>query len=277
MTEESAAHRMRLGLALRKARKEADLTQTEVAHELECTQGKVQKIETTLVRISEADLTGMIALYRLPEGQANELKSLAGLDGPSRPSRVRRSAAWSPFGQLSHLEPDASEILCWHSERIPGPLQSEHYMLAQHPDTNTADVADLMRQRKARAGIFTIVSPPWYRAILSESSLLRMPGGNRELAADQAEHLVTLMNLHMQITVQILPFNASVLFVDSDFQLLRFNGDAPDFAYVEFASGARVIKRSNELRLLDEHWLQLHKAALTRDESVAFLHEMSRT
>jgi len=275
VTEERAAGRMRLGLALRKARSEAGLTQSQVASKLECTQGKIQKIETTLISISTYDLEAMIALYDLSVAQADELRSLASQSNYGWPSTVRPSAAWSAFGQLSHLEPDASEILCWHSERIPGPLQSEHYMLAQHPETETSDLTSLLRQRKARAGIFTIVSPPEYRAILSESSLLRMPGGNRDLVADQAEHLVTLMNLHMQVTIQILPFTAPVLFVDSDFQLLRFDGDTPDFAYMEYPAGARVIKRPHELKLLEEHWHQLHDAALSRNESTKFLYRLA--
>jgi transcriptional regulator with XRE-family HTH domain len=276
--DENALRRSRLGYALSKARKEAGLTQAAVAGVLGCTQGKVQKMETTLVSIKTDDLEAMIALYGLPEETAEEWRTLAGPGDRVRPSRIRPSTAWSAFGQLAHLEPDASEILSWHSERIPGPLQSEHYMLAQHADSNTASAVNLMRQRKARAGIFTIENPPRYRAILSESSLLRMPGGRTpDLAVDQAEHLINLMTLHMHLTVQILPFTASILYVEPDFEVLRFAGDTPAFAFVEYLSGTRAIRRSHELKAFEEHWQQLHDAALTRAESITFLREMSRT
>jgi transcriptional regulator with XRE-family HTH domain len=257
---------------------EAGLTQAAVAGELGCTQGKIQKMETTLVSIKTDDLETMIALYDLPGKATDELRALAAPANRGRPSRLRPATAWSPFSQLAHLEPDASEILSWHIERIPGPLQSEHYMLAQHADSKTASAVNLMRQRKARAGIFTIENPPRYRAILSESSLLRMPGGRASnLAVDQAEHLINLMQLHKRLTVQILSFAAAILYVEPDFEVLRFDGDTPDFAFVEYLSGARAIRRPHELNAFEEHWQQLHDAALTREESISFLREMSRS
>jgi transcriptional regulator with XRE-family HTH domain len=273
VTEESAARRLRLGSALRNARMEAKLTQAVVGDRLSCTQGKIQKIETTLVSVSAADLDAMLDLYAVPAEEAAELRDLARQTHRGRPSKSRPSTAWSAFGQLFHLEPNASEILCWHSERIPGPLQSEHYMLRQHPDTNTTPgLTALMKQRKARASIFTIENPPQYRAILSESSLLRMPGGrNDELTVDQAGHLLRLMVKHDQLTVQILPFEAKALFVDTDFQILRFAGEAPDFAYIEYPGGARTFRRPSELKQFEEHWNQLHKVALTREETKEFL------
>jgi hypothetical protein len=279
VAESAAARRLRLGAALRDARRAVrpKLTQAGVAGRLGCTQGKIQKIETTLVSISADDLDRMIDLYGLADDVADELRDLAretrrGGHVPSRPS-----TAWSAFGQLSHLEPNASEILCWHSERIPGPLQSEHYMLKQHPDTNTTPgVRDLIKQRKARARIFTIENPPNYQAILSESSLLRMPGGrHRELIVDQAGHLLRLMVEHEWVTVQILPFDANVTFVDSDFQILRFGGESRDFAYIEYPGGARTFRRPNELKRFEAHWQQLHQAALTRDETIEFLTELA--
>jgi transcriptional regulator with XRE-family HTH domain len=278
VTEDSTARRLELGLALKKARREAKLTQSAVAERLRCTQGKINKIETTLVTVSDADLEQMIEIYGLPAEEAGRLRELAGQGRPDASlSRTAPANAWSAFGQLSHYEPDASEILAWHSERIPGPLQSEQYMLQQYAATNIrSGVTALVRQRKARAGIFTIENPPHYRAILSESSLLRMPGGlNPRLAVDQAEHLLQLMRLHEHVTVQILLFGAKAQFVDTDFEVLRFSGGAGDFAYVEFPGGARTFKSARELKAFEQHWLQLHESALDRAETMAFLDDMS--
>jgi transcriptional regulator with XRE-family HTH domain len=275
--ESFAAVRLRLGRALTQARNEAELTQSDVAASLNCTQGKVNKIETMLVEVSEADLDTMLDVYRLPPERADEIRALWRRCRDEQ-AGTKPSTAWSPFAQLSHLEPDATEILCWHSERIPGPLQSEPYMLHQHPGTNTnPGVTELLRQRTARARIFAIDDPPWYRAILSESSLARMPGGrNRRLVVEQAEHLVKLMTRHPRLTVQILTYDANIVFVDSDFEILRFGGNPPDFAYIEFPGGAKTFQRATELPWFESHWRLLQEAALSRDESLAFLADLAK-
>src|SRR2546423_5099692 len=91
------ARRRHLGRALRKAREGAQLTQSAVAKELGCGQGKVNKIETTLVAISMAELDKMIEIYRIPDERAAELRELASQDQAHGPRRTNLSPAWSAF------------------------------------------------------------------------------------------------------------------------------------------------------------------------------------
>ena len=255
----------------------AGLTQSAVARELICTQGKINKIETTLVAVSMNELEMMLVLYDLSAEKAAELRALAAQDHVDGPQRTSYSPAWSAFGELSDLEPDAQEILCWHSERIPGPLQSEQYMLKQHhPDTmTTPDVVRLLLQRRARAQIFSIEDPPLYHVVLSESSLHRMPGGrNPTLVIDQCEHLLNLVGQYSRLVLQILPFDAPVRFVSSDFKILRFADEQDDFAYIEHPGGARTFKNFKDLAKFAEHWEQLRDAALSVGDSRIFLEEL---
>jgi transcriptional regulator with XRE-family HTH domain len=271
------ARRRYLGRALRKARKEANLTQSAVAKELNCGQGKINKIETTLVAISMDELDKLITIYRVPAERAAELRDLASQDQAEGPRRTALSRVWSAFEQLRDREQDASEILCWHSERIPKPLQSEFYMLQQHQDDvrTTADVVRLIRQLEARSRIFTIDNPPRYRVILSESSLRRMPGGAPpRLVVDQVEHLLGLMSTFAHFTLQILTFAADVAYVDTDFQVLRFGGEEPDFCYIEGAGGAKTFERAEEVRMFADHWQELHEAALDQNDTKLFLEEL---
>lgn len=271
------ARRRQLGRALRKAREQAGLTQSTVAKRLGCGQAKINKIETTLVAISLDELETLIALYGIADLKAAELRALASQDHADGPRRTVASPAWSAFEQLRDLEQDARDILCWHSERIPKPLQSEYYLLKQHhADTKTpADVVRLLRQLEARARIFTIDDPPLYRVILSESSLRRMPGGRSpKLVVDQVEHLLGLMNRYERLRLQILTFQAMIAFVDTDFQILRFAGDEPDFAYVEAAGGARTFERAEEINRFEEHWRELSSAALSLGETKAYLERL---
>jgi transcriptional regulator with XRE-family HTH domain len=277
MTQGPTGRRRQLGRELRKARMSKGLTQASVAKQLECGQAKINKIETTLVTISMDELDKMIRIYGIGEEKAAELIALASLDHVNGPRRTSASVAWSAFDQLHLLEQDAREILCVHSDRIPGPLQSEQYMLQQHhPDTKTTpDVVHLLRERKARARIFTIDDPPRYRAILSESAVRRMPGGTPpRLVVDQLEHMLDLMLRHPQLELRILTFQAKIGFVDTDFQLLHFEGEEPDFAYIESAGGARKFERPEEIKAFEDHWYDLHTAALDRAATVQFMEQL---
>lgn len=274
VTEDPTDRRLQLGRALRAARRAADLTQQEAAEALGCTQGKINKVETTFVRVSRQDLEKLIETYRVDPGKGRELRELAELDRVDAPPRTTANGPWTAFASLIEQEPAAAEILCWHSERIPGPLQSERYMLRQHrPETETQPgVTRLLRQRRARTRISTIENPPHYQVILSESSLHRMPGGrSSELVADQAEHLLALVDRHKQLELQILTFDANVRFVDNDFEILRFADATPAFTYIEYLVGSRLLKREEELKRFQEHWDILGEAALSRSDSMDFL------
>src|SRR2546428_12457655 len=104
----------------------------------------------------------------------------------------------------------ARAISRWHSERIPGPLQSEPYLLRQfHTDiTRDFDIIELIRLRRARARIFTMEHPPSYAVVLSESALRRMPGGRTDLVIDQIQHLLDLSRRCDQLSLHILTFDA---------------------------------------------------------------------
>lgn len=251
------------------------MTQSAIAALLNCGQGKINKIETTLVAVNGAELEIMIEAYHVSADKAEDLRSLAAHD---RQVRRRNKVLTSPaFEELSDRESDAAEILSWHSERIPGPLQSEHYMFQQfNTNAGTHDIVQLARRRLARTRVLTAETPPNYQVILSESSLYRMPGGRSpELVVDQAEHLLTCIKSYARLMLRILTFDAPVPYVDSDFVILRFAGDDEDFAYLEYPGGARTFTKPRELAMFEEHWRELREAALNQDDSMQFLDQLA--
>jgi hypothetical protein len=146
----------------------------------------------------------------------------------------------------------------------------------QSDATTTQDVVELMERRQARTQIFTTECPPRYRVILSESSLLRLPGGRQpDLEVDQIEHLLNLINDHDGLELHLLPFTAKSTFVGSDFVVAQFDGEMPDFAYLEYPGGATLVKPRKNLAALVKHWNELHEAALNRDDSIKFLHQLA--
>lgn len=274
---DEATLRRQLGRELRKAREAAKLTQRGVGVVLGCGQAKINKIENTLVEIDPAEFDTMLTIYQLPAGKADDLRALA---AEARRSRRRFTPLpMSPeFAHLTDLELNATELLSLHSERIPGPLQSELYMLRQfqsHAPT-TQDVVELMERRQARTQIFTTENPPRYRVILSESSLLRMPGGRQpDLEVDQIEHLLNLINSHARLELHLLPFTAKTTFVGTDFVIAQFDGEVADFAYLEHPGGASLVKPRKNLETLAKHWNELHESALNRDDSIKFLLQLA--
>jgi transcriptional regulator with XRE-family HTH domain len=281
VNEDATARRRQLGRLLRRARETAGYTQTAVAKRLGCGQAKVNKIETTLVEIDLPELEKLLELYRMPTDEAAELRKLAELDQQEGPARTKYSNSMTAFGVLSELEPEASEIRCWHSERIPGPLQSEMYILRQHEPLladDPAAVTRILRERHARTKVFTVPNPPRYRVILSESSLRRMPGGRTtQMVVDQTEHLLKLMDTHEQLELRILTFDADIPYVDSDFQHLTFDDPRHcEFLYIEYPGGSRKCKTPYELSKCAEHWTALSTAALDLAKSREFLNDLAR-
>jgi transcriptional regulator with XRE-family HTH domain len=271
--ETTEGARLRLGRELRRLRLRTGLTQISVAGILGCGQAKIQKIESTLVAISPTDLDLLLDAYHAEDVEVAALKKLAAeVDSWSRPRSEPRTLS---FRKLSEREPEAREILCWHCEGIPGPLQSELYMLRQFgADTELRhQVTELIRLRTARTRIFTDDDPPHYQAILSESSLHRMPGGRSpELVLDQVEHLLEAMRTYENLTLRILTFEAQVAYVVTDFVVLRFADPADDIVYLEDPGEGRIVKK---IAPFVKSWQRLHDAALSLDDSVKFLHRLA--
>lgn len=280
VNDEATTRRQSLGRKLRRARDAAGLTQAAVAERLGCGQAKINKIETTLVGISPTELDKLLEIYGVTGTAVDELRELAEQDLRAGPARTKFSTAMAAFAALSGLEQEATEIRCWHGERIPGTLQCEAYVLKQHEHlfTQDGDVAGVLRQWTARTGLFTAAAPPRYRVVLSESSLHRLPGGwSAELLTDQVTHLLALTATHPRLELRILPFAAAVPFVEIDFQILRFDNPAqPDFAYIEHPGGSVKYHKADVLRKFDEHWQKLADAALSPMDSTIFLEGLSR-
>ena len=274
MTGNDTVGRRELGRELRKLRKSAGLTQSDAAQALNCGQGKINKIEMTLVRIDIAELDKLLELYAADDDKAESLRDLA-----ARLPVGRRGASVLPrsssYEELTDREPDARAIYNWHCERIPVSLRSEQYTLRHLGDqqrTPRSVVVEMLRRRKARAEVLFGDRSLDYQVILSESSLRRMPGGfSPELTVDQMEHMARLVEDSARLTLRVLPFDAPLPYVDSDFVLLRFVQADTDFAYIEYPGGARKISSSGELLGFAEHWEQLKSAALGPEESLNFI------
>ncbi|HEX7661891.1 MAG TPA: helix-turn-helix transcriptional regulator [Pseudonocardiaceae bacterium] len=270
------SRRRQLGNELKRARLAAGLTQQEVATFLNCGQGKINKIESGAVSVKSADLRVLVQELHVGKVEAEMLFALAGTGSGRGQWAGYRSAVPHWFRTFTDLEPAAAEILSWHGERIPGPLQSEHYMLKQFSEARATDVTDLVRNRMERKEVFDLKKPPYYRFILGEGAFRRMPGGpDAAVALDQVQNLIDLEKRYPRTFIHILPFDAKLSFVPNDFTLMRFSDATKDFVFVEHAAGGIYIDDEGDFELFVDAWDRLRGAALERNETAEFLHGLA--
>lgn len=255
------------------------MTQQEVADLLGCGQAKINKIESGAVAVKQTDLSRMLEAFEVSKAQAEALVDLARSATSNRGHWTGYRAVvphW--FRTFTDLEPAAAEILSWHGERIPGPLQSEHYMLKQFSEARVADVTSLVRNRLERRKILDAKWPPYYRFILGEGALHRMPGGpNPSISLDQVEYLLDLEKRYPRTFIHVLPFDAKLSFVPNDFTIMRFSDATRDFVFIEHAAGGIYIDDTRDFELFVDSWDRLRGSALERNETVDFLQHLADT
>lgn len=253
------------------------MTQQEVAALLECGQGKINKIEAGAVAVKLSDLRQMLDAFGATKAEVDMMTELARTSGQRGQWSGYRSAVPHWFRTFTDLEPAASEILSWHGERIPGPLQSEHYMLTQFSEARATDVTSLVRNRLERRQVFDLKRPPYYRFILGEAAFRRMPGGpNPAVALDQVEHLLALERSYARTFIHVLPFDTRLSFVPNDFTIMRFSDATKDFVFVEHAAGGIYIEDEGDFELFVDAWDRLRGAALERAETAEFLEKLAQ-
>ncbi|HST63819.1 MAG TPA: Scr1 family TA system antitoxin-like transcriptional regulator, partial [Mycobacteriales bacterium] len=125
-----AVGRRRLAQELRRLRSAAGLTITEVAGRLECSAGKISRIETGTVSAQATDVAAMLDLYGVAGSQRATLADLV--------RAARRRAWWQDYADVVPagssrffgLEDGAARIEQHAGPLVPGLLQTPAYARA---------------------------------------------------------------------------------------------------------------------------------------------------
>ncbi|MFE9465050.1 helix-turn-helix domain-containing protein [Streptomyces virginiae] len=202
-----------LGAELRRLREAANLTTADAAEALDCTKGKISRIENGRVTVRLPDLTAMLQAYGVADGEVlPRLSALA-----KKANRRRRESWWSQYGPVLAdtyrdfiaLEAIAGSIRTFQAQLIPGLLQTPDYVRAvtvASQQWQTGDeIEKFVQVRLARQDRLTGESPLQLWAVLSEGVLLQQVGGPHVMHA-QLQHLLTASELP-NVTVQVLPFS----------------------------------------------------------------------
>ncbi|GAA2342678.1 helix-turn-helix transcriptional regulator [Streptomyces cuspidosporus] len=201
-----------LGDELKRLRDASGLTTAQAAEALDCTKGKISRIENGRVAVRLPDLTAMLQAYGVTDaGVRGRLAALA-----RKANRRRRQGWWNQYGSVLAdtyrdyiaLEAMASSIRTFQAQLVPGLLQTPEYIRAvtvASQQWQTADEIEAFVQvRLARQERLTGDTPLQVWAVLSEAVLLQQVGGAEVMKA-QLQHLLDLSE-NSNVTIQVLPF-----------------------------------------------------------------------
>jgi transcriptional regulator with XRE-family HTH domain len=278
--ESPTLRRRQLGAELKKCREAARLTQEAVSREFEWHAAKVTRIETARVAVTPRDVKDLLTLYGVRDEDYREaLMTLA------RQSKER--TWWTDYrdlmrpGSFIGLEAGASAMRTWEPIVLPGLLQTEDYIRALirsgRPDDAAKDIDRRIALRMTRQSRLTGVQPLEFSAIVDESVLHRVIGG-QDVMEHQMKRLIDVAQLP-NVTVQILPLDAGAhSFLGGPAALLEFReATHMDVVYVEGLAGDYYEEQPSEVARYRQDFERLSARALDNRMSIKLIEGLLRT
>ncbi|UCM87233.1 helix-turn-helix domain-containing protein [Streptomyces marincola] len=273
-----------LGDELRGFRESAGLTTAQAAVALDCTKGKISRIENGRVAVRLPDLTAMLHAYGVREPET--LDRLAALS--KKANRRRRQGWWSQYGSVLAdtyrdyigLEAVATSIRTFQAQLVPGLLQTPEYIRAVTVASRQWRTADEIEQfvqvRLARQQRLTDEPPLQLWAVLSEAVLLQQVGG-AEVMRGQLRHLIEASD-SPNVTVQILPFSCGAhASMFGPYVVLGFpESGALDVVLADNPTGSTWLEQPTQVNRYHELFDAARTSALTPTESRTLIHRRAK-
>lgn len=202
-----------LGDELRKLRDAAGVSMAEAAEALDCTKGKISRMENGHVPVRTPDLHALLRAYRVEDPETcGRLSAMA-----QRANRRRRDGWWHQYAAVlgeSYRDQIELEAICdsvrtYEVQLVPGLLQTPEYgravTVASRAWTTPEEIDQFVQVRIARQQRLIGEQPMSLWAVLAEAVLHQHVGGPAVMHA-QLEHLAAMAECP-NITVQVLPFS----------------------------------------------------------------------
>ena len=278
--------RRRVRLALREAREAANLTQLEVAEEMEWSLSKVIRIENGDVSISPNDLRPLLTYLKI-----KDRGHIATLIADAKIARTRQHVSWwqdpafrdltPALRQYIEYEAVAVAIRSFAIRYIPGPLQLPEYSNAltgpfvddmPQPIARDKVEAVIEARRLRRAALLSRLGSVEHYIVLDEAVFMRSTGGPVVFGAQLRE----LRRLAVEgfIRLRMLPFSLDVPIANNaTFDLLSLGGIGPgnEVLYRENGMADEIIEDKNSTSRHLERFKQLWSLATDEDQTVAYI------
>jgi len=277
-TGSPAVGRRRLAQELRRLRSAAGLTIFEVADRLECSAGKVSRIETGAVGVRVQDVRDMLDLYGVSGTQREDLVDLVRL--------ARQRAWWNDYtdvvpadsARFYGLEDGAAAIQQHSVALIPGLLQTPAYaraLISAAAGVPAEVIERRIELRLRRQRLLARPQPPRLHVLLDEAALHRLVGGP-EVMAGQLDHLVEVAGLP-DVRLQVLPFTVGAYSaVGVAFTVFGFADPAdPQVVYLEQFTRNTLLERAEEADRYTAAFAGAANQALDPGRSVALVSQLA--
>lgn len=272
--------RRRLAAELRRLRTEAGKTIYEVAETMECSTGKISRIETGSVGARLQDVREMLDLYEVTGTKRAELLELV--------RQARQKPWWHDYADvvphdsstLYGLEAAATSIEEHSFALVPGLLQTQEYAeaLIGSPTVATPDQAKRrVELRLRRQELLTREDGPRFHAVLGEAAL-REPIGGGSVMAEQLRHLVKAARWP-RLTLQVRPFGAGKpTAVGTSFKVFGFADPAyGKVVYLEQLTRNSYLDEADEVNFYASIFSDISESSLSPSDSEKMLGELAES
>jgi transcriptional regulator with XRE-family HTH domain len=272
--------RMLLGSQLRELREAAGISPDQAGYEIRGSRSKISRLEHGRVGFKERDVSDLLTLYGLREGDRREHMLLLA-------RQANNQGWWAKYDDVLPdwfetyvgLEQATSLIRTYELQFVPGLFQTEDYARAVtilgHRSASADEVERRVSLRLKRQQLLAAPNPRVW-AVIDEGAL-RRPLGGREVMRAQLRHLLAVADLP-QVTLQLMPFErGGHSAAGGSFAILRFaEPDLPDIVYIEQLTGALYLDRREEIDHYREVMNSLSAEAETPADSVRLLNRIIR-
>ncbi|MGE7435211.1 helix-turn-helix domain-containing protein [Kitasatospora sp. NPDC001175] len=272
--------RRRLGAELGKLRMSRGASAKDVAAALDWSASKLSRIESGSVPLQDRDAAKLLAHYGVNDPA--EVKQFINLTRQSR-----QQGWWHAYGDALPdwfrayigLEADATKIVTFQCELVPGLLQTESYarqvIRAMNPTESADDIERRVALRMERQQILDRQDPPQLWAIIGEAVIRRHVGDASTMRA-QLGHLADMAETRPNITIQVLPFSAGAhAAMGASFSVLSFSDLPGSVAYSEVTTSSIYTERPSEVARHQETFLRLMASSVQPEKSVSWLREVA--
>ncbi|MFE9736705.1 helix-turn-helix domain-containing protein [Streptomyces sp. NPDC006477] len=268
---DGTAHLFRaLGKIIKVLRKNADLSQAELANITHCSEDLISAIERG-VRTPQTDFL----LRADPALGAGGVLAAAVEDVRDALARARvRHPDW--FQDFAKAEAAAVALHYYEVQAVPGILQTPAYArsLFEHrrPMLDEETVEKRVADRISRQVLLEKWPAPTISFVLEASVLLR-PFGGPEVHREQLRRILDVAR-RRTVDFQIMPLDRHQHpYLDGAFTLLTPKGRR-EAAYTEIYGHARLITAPEEVRQYTERYGIIRSQALTQHESLMWIEKL---